>query len=131
MTTTKKMLTTILIFNLLILLTAIILFFTLNQATNIRDTILISGVAFFSLVSLVLVSLSLKDSKTVKIYTLIFAFLSLLLIVIPRGIGGYTNCTVGDTTDSIFIYYFILLIIYSIHAFVGNFFVIKSIYLKK
>lgn len=131
MTIPRKFLTPILIFNLLILIIVTMLFFTLNQTSIIKDTILISGVTIFALVTIALMSLILKDSKTTKIYSLIYAFLSLLLIVIPRGIGGYVNCGVGETTDSIFIYYFILLFIYSIQAFIGNILIIKSIYFKK
>lgn len=131
MTISKKVWMSILLFNLLVLLTAIILFFTLNQTSIIKDTILLSGVTIFALASLVLMSLTLKDAKVVKVFFLIYAILSLLLIVIPRGIGGYVNCGVGTTTESIFIYYFILLLLYITQAFVGNILIIKEVYFKK
>jgi len=102
----------------------------LSQTPIIKDTILLTGVTFFALVSAVLVSL-VKDCRTIKIYHLIYALLSLLLIVVPRGTGGYLNCVVDGTCNSIFIYYFIILLFYSLQAIFGTSIFIKTLLFDK
>jgi len=126
MTYAKKVVLPTIIISFLIFLTGTILFFTLDQTSIIKDSLLITAIAQFALVTVVLIWLTIQENKAVKIYIFIYAFLSLLLIVVPRGVGGYLNCGVGETCESVFVYYFILLILYAIQSLVGSFLVIKT-----
>ncbi len=130
-TYSKKVILPIIVVNLVIFLTGTMLYFVLDQTSIIKDSILITAVALFALVSVLLISLVVREGKIVKIYNAIYAILSLLLIVIPRGVGGYLNCGEGATCESVFIYYFILLILYTVQAFVGNYLIIKTLLCNK
>lgn len=127
---TDKYRLTISIFGLSVFLIGIVLYFALNQTQNIKDTILLIAVTFFALLSAGLVSL-VKECRSIKIYHLIYAILSLLLIVVPRGVGGYQNCVVDGPCNSIFIYYFIILIFYSLQAIFGTSLFIKTLLFDK